>query len=817
MSSLVHDARFGLRKLRRMPGYTAIAVATIGIAIGATTAIFSIVDSVLLRPLPYRDPSRLVFVESVSPDGNAMTASPADLIDYRNLSHSFTGLTPVQGGGSSTLTRPGLPAVRLNRARVGADFFSLLGVAPERGRGFVSGEDSASATKVAVLSDLAWRRYFGGDPGVVGASITLSDVPYRVVGIAPPRFSYPSKPDVWIPAVWRRYEVGDQARGLHEMSAIGRLRPGATVASARRDIQAIAARIAHDFPNEDARIGAYLAPLADQLVGDVRPALWSLLGAVALVLLIACANVANLSLVRGASRSSEIAVRTALGAARWQLIRQLVTESLLVSLAGAVIGVILAAWAVDLVVSLGPHGLPRLSEIVVNGRMLAFAAALAVATGLLFGLLPAFHATRADVSPMLRERQRGSSGGGTTRTRSLLIISETALAMVLLVGAGLLIRSFERLTHVDPGFRADQLYVFDIALSGKTYNDDAPSIRYAEDVEQRLAALPGTEYVAVAAGRPLDPDPTYSVSTSFTVDGEPKPEKGREPESVVLPVSPSYFRTIGLGLVSGRAFTDAENRLDAAPVVVVNEALVRRYFPSQNPIGTHIAFDISHTPSASDTTTVTVRGEIVGIVRDTKQESLSETTAPATYVPYNTFPLGATFLVRSQGAPAAVERGIAAQVQAVDPNVAMYELGSMADAMAESTGQPLFYTLLLGAFALMALLLATLGIYGVIAYLVTERTRELGIRIALGATSRAVERLVVWRGLALALAGIATGALGAVGATRGIRSLLFGVAPLDVPTFVAVGLVLAAVAAAASWLPARRAARIDPVIAMRAE
>jgi len=817
MPSLVNDARFSLRKLRRMPGYTVIAVATIGIAIGATTAIFSIVDNVLLRPLPYTDPSRLVFVESLSPDGNAMDMSPPDLLDYRNQSHSFTGLTPVQGGGSATLARPGLAAVRLNRARVGADFFSLLGVTPERGRGFVSGEDAASATAVVVLSDLAWRRYFGADPGIVGASITLSDVPYRVVGIAPPKFTYPDKPDVWIPAVWRSYEIGDHARGLHEMSAIGRLRPGATVASARRDIQAVATRIAHDFPRADAKIGAYLAPLDEHVVGDVRPALWSLLGAVALVLLIACANVANLSLVRGASRSTEIAVRTALGATRWQLIRQLVTESLLVSLAGAVIGVVLAAWAVDLVVSFGPHGLPRLSEIAVDGRMLAFAASLAVATGLLFGLLPAFHATRADVSPMLREGQRGSSAGGTTRTRSLLIVSEMALAMVLLVGAGLLIRSFERLTHVDPGFRPDHLYVFDVALSGKKYSDDAPSILYAEDVERRLAAVPGTEDVAVAADRPLDPDPTYGASTSFTVDGEPKPEPGREPESAVIPVSPSYFRTIGLALTSGRVFTDAENRIDDAPVIVVNEALVRRYFPHRNPIGTHLTYGFAHDTSAAATTPVTVRGEIVGVVHDSKQGSLSETVAPATYVPYNTLPLGATFLVRSHGPPAAVETAIAAQVRAVDPAVAVYELGSMGDAMAASTAQPLFYTLLLGAFALMALLLATLGIYGVIAYLVTERTRELGIRIALGATSRTVERLVVWRGLALALAGIAIGALGAIGATRGIQSLLFGVAPLDVPTFIAVGLVLAAVATLASWLPARRAARIDPVIAMRAD
>ncbi|HEX6808193.1 MAG TPA: ABC transporter permease [Gemmatimonadaceae bacterium] len=815
--SLTQDARFGLRKLLRMPGYTIIAVATIGIAIGATTAIFSIVDNVLLRPLPFADPSRLMFVESMSPEGLPMDMSPPDLDDYRAQSHSFTGMSPVQGGGSVTLGRPGLPAVRLNRARVGANFFSLLGIGFERGRGFVTGEDSAKAAKVVVLSDLAWRRWFGSNPSIVGASIRLNDDLYRVVGVAPPRFAYPQNPDVWIPAVWRGYERGDDARGLHEMSAIGRLTAGATVAGARADLQAIAARIAHDFPDRDARIGAYVAPLRDQLVGDVRPALWSLLGAVALVLLIACANVANLSLVRGAGRSTEIAVRTALGAPRWRLIRQLVTESLLVAFAGAVIGMLLAAWAVALVVSFGPHGLPRLTEITVNARLLAFAIGLAVATGILFGLLPALHATRGDVTPALRDGQRGSSHGGTSRTRSLLIVAEMALAMVLLVGAGLLIRSFERLTHVNPGFRPDHLYVFDIALTSKKYDDEMPTYQYADAVMQRLAAVPGTEQVAVAAGRPLDPDPTYSVSTSFTVDGEPKPEKGREPESALLPVSPSYFRTIGLTLERGRVFTGAENRLDAAPVVVVNETLAKRYFPNQNPIGTHITFGISHNTSAKDTTSVTVRGEIVGIVADTKQESLSEKAFPATYVPYNTFPLGVTFLVRSHGPPAAVEAAIAAQVRAVDPTVAMYELGSMGDAIAASASQPLFYTILLGAFALMALLLATLGIYGVIAFLVTERTRELGIRIALGATAATVVRLVVSRGLMLALGGIVLGGLGAVAATRAIQSLLFGVTPLDVSTFAAVAVVLGAVAAAASWIPARRASRIDPVIAMKAE
>ena len=459
-----------------------IAVATIGIAIGATTAIFSIVDSVLLRPLPYTDPSRLVFVESLFAAGNSMDMSPPDLIDYRNLSHSFTGLTAVQGGGSSTLRRPGLPGVRLNRARVGADFFSLLGVTPERGRGSHErrrrGERhqgrGALRPRVAALFRRRPRHRRHIDHAERCA------VPGRGHRAGP----------VHVPGQARRVDPcrvaqlrgrRPRARGARDVG-VARLRPGATVASARRDIQAVAARIAHDFPHADAKIGAYLAPLGEQLVGDVRPALWSLLGAVALVLLIACANVANLSLVRGASRSTEIAVRTALGAARWQLIRQLVTESLLISLAGALIGVLLAAWAVDLVVSFGPHGLPRLSEIAVNGGD-------ARLRGIAGHCRTAFVRSAAGVSRDARRRvalaaPTGSAARarGTTRTRSLLIISETALAMMLLVGAGLLIRSFERLTHVDPGFRPDHLYVFDIALSGNKYNDDAPSILYADEV-----------------------------------------------------------------------------------------------------------------------------------------------------------------------------------------------------------------------------------------------------------------------------------------------------------------------------------------------
>jgi putative ABC transport system permease protein len=417
---------------------------------------------------------------------------------------------------------------------------------------------------------------------------------------------------------------------------------------------------------------------------------------------------------------------------------------------------------------------------------------------------------------MLRERNRGATRA-SARVRNLLIVTELALAVMLLVGAGLLIRSFERLVHVDTGFRAEQLVVFDAALSGPNYQYDAQLIHFADDVQRRLAALPGVQSVAVAGHRPIDPDPTFGATTSFSIDGEPKPEKGNEPLSALLPVSPSFFRTLGVQLVRGRVLDDTDNRPDAAPVIVINEELARRYFPGQDPIGKHLSYGIMHTTTASDADSLRTRGEVVGIVKNLKINSLSEHLEAATFIPYDLLPLGASFAVRTTGPLPALARAIRTEVRSVDPNVPLYELGTMDDAMSESVAQPRFYTLLLGAFAAVALLLATLGVYGVIAYAVSQRTREFGIRIALGATSTVVSRTVLRRGIMLAAAGMLLGIVGALAATGAIRSLLFDVPPADPITFVGVVVILSGAAILASWLPARRASRIDPVIAMRAE
>lgn len=812
MYNLLLDVRYAVRKLARTPGFTCIAVLTLALGIGATTAIFSIVNSVLLRPLPFADPARLAFIESVSPTGAPMPASPQDLADYARQSQVFTSVAAIDAGEQARFTGAGASAELLSEARVGASMFSILGVSPQVGRFFVPGEDSASAAPVVVLSDRSWRRDFGGDPHVIGQSIELSDKRYRVIGVAAPTLTYPANPDLWIPAVWHDYEMGDSTRGFHSVTAIGRLATNATFESAHAALQAIATRLGATFPATNARIGAYVQPLQEHMVGNVSVALYAMLGAVGFVLLIACVNVANLLLVRAAARQSEIALRTALGAARGRIVRHLVTESLVLSAAGAVLGTILAAWALDAVLALSPRGLPRLDEIAIDWRVIAFTAVLSIVVGVLFGLVPALHAVRSDISNMLRQGRGGA--GGANRTRSALVLAEVALATVLLAGAGLLIRSFERLMHHDPGFNPSHLVVFNLALP--SMYDDQMNAR-ASEVLARLRALPGTQRAAVAAALPLDPNAPFGAHTSFRVIGEPKPVHGYEPISRIQPVSPSYFSTMGMTLVRGRWFTDAENRRDVPAVLVIDEALAAKYFPNQNAIGKQLTFGFQHTFTANPNDTLTMHGEIVGVARNAAYSALGGKPDPTTYVPYATAPVGAAFVVRTNADPRVTQASIQHVMHDADPNAPVYGLRSMDDALSASVAQPRFYTLLLGAFAAMALLLAALGIYGVISYVVTNRTREFGIRIALGATSRDVTRLVVRRGLGLTLGGIVLGGIAAAALTRVIRSLLFETAPTDVPTFVLGAIVLGVVATLASWLPARRASRTDPTVAMRAE
>jgi predicted permease len=815
MDTLLQDIRYAVRQLLRTPSFTVVATLTLALGIGATTAIYSVVDAVLVRPLPFKDPGQLVRVGSTDRDGAIADASPLDLADFRTQSHSLAGLVPIKEVTSVSMQRAGHETERLTWSRVGAGFFSLLGVPAQLGRTFATGDDAPGAPTVAILSDATWRRYFGADPHVIGREIRLSDKPYTVVGVAPAWFTFPDTPNLWVPYVFAPFEIAPGGRSLHEIFALGRLRAGVTVETARRDLQTIARRLAQQYPESNTGYGASLEPLKGQMVDQARQALLAMLGAVVLVLCIACANVANLLLVRATARQTEIAVRTALGASRRRVIHQLLTESALLSIAGFGVGTLFALWTVHAVVAFGPRGLPRLDEISVNLRVLLCTAGVAIGTGMLFGLVPALHATRTDLASSLRQAGPRAGRGSGKRTRSVLVVAELALAVVLLVGAGLLARSFARLVQVDPGFRADHVLAFDVTLPVLPH--DAQRNAFTNTLIERLRALPGTEDVGVAGARPFETMRNFSISTSFSVVGQPPAPRGKEPDTELLPVSSGYFRALGVPLIGGRTFTEGESRWDVPPVVVVNQAFVRRYFPNESPLGKQIVLGITHDTGATEADTATSRGEIVGVVGDVKELSLADAVGPRTYVPYSTLPFSMSVVIRASANPAPLFRAIRSVVRDIDPNIAVYDLTTLDGALDTSVAQPRFYAVLLGGFAVIALVLAALGIYGVISYAVSQRTGEFGIRMALGATPGRLLRLVLGGGMTLTAAGVALGLLGAIGLTRVISSLLFGIEPIDLLTYTGVVAALFGVAILACWVPARRAARVDSAIAMRAE
>jgi predicted permease len=599
------------------------------------------------------------------------------------------------------------------------------------------------------------------------------------------------------------------------MMAIARLRPGVSETAAERDMAAVGARLQAEHPKSNATFGGTAENLQRSLVGDVRGTLLTMFGAVGFVLLIACANVANLLLVRAAGRETEIAVRTALGAGRGRIVRQLVTESVLLSLAGAVIGGALAAWIVDAIVTFGPKGLPRLESVAIDGRVLAFSVTVAVVTGLLFGLVPAYHAARAEIGQMLKESARGSSGRrGAQRTRSGLVMTEMALAVVLLIGAGLLLRSFATLLKVDPGFRPENVVSFDVSAPSIKYPNDRDLRRFSADVQANLSSVPGVQSVAVAFDRPMA---NQGMRVSFDIDGRPKAPADNRLIADVLPATSNFFATMGIPVARGRTFSSAEENWGPPPVVVVNKAFVAKYFATEDPLGKHITLGVDHDTAAKNSD-VTSRGEIIGVVGNVRQFGLREDPYPAVYLGWGTFPLDdMSFLIRSRSDPAQLVAAIRDRVHAVDPAMPIYNIQTMEQAVSESVAQPRFYTWLLSGFAGLALLLAALGIYGVVSYSVSQRTRELGIRIALGATQDRVVRLVIGQGISLTVAGVIIGLVGAYWLVHLLATLLYGVKATDSATFAGVSIVLLGVASLASYLPARRASRVDPVIAMRAE
>ena len=806
---MLQDIRYAVRKLSRTPGFTTIAAFTLALAIGATTAIFSVIDGVLLKPLPFRDPERVVRVTNLR-DGNRMVSSVPDFLDIRAQSKSYASLAALDNQAMN-LTGGSEPE-RISAARVGATFWSLLGVTPQVGRGFAPNEDSQSAARTVVLSDGLWKRRFGGDRRIVGKTIALDGNSFTVIGVAPPGFSFPDRPDVWIPLVFAQDDLNPDGRGAHWMGIMGRLAPNVTVAQATSELVTITRRLEQQYPESNTNMSGAVIPMQEYLVGDVRPALYVMLGAVAFVLLIACANVANLLLVRAASRESEMAVRTALGAGAWRLVRQLVIESVLLAMIGGVFGTLLALWGVDLLLSMAPNGLPRINEVTVNGSVLVFTAGVTAVTGVLFGLFPALHAARANVGGMLKEGMRGSSGGvASRRARNTLVMAEMALAVVLLVGAGLLIRSFSKLLAVDPGFRAERVVTFAIAAPDTKYGQYAQRRELVSNLVERMKRVPGAQGAAVVTGLPLS---NIMMRTSAHIVGTPPERPGERKSTDVAMATPGYFTTMGIPLVAGRDFTDRDG--SGAPVVsIVNQEFVKRYFPNENPIGKRIELGWDQ-DTASTGGNMTLGGEIVGVVANVKRRGLSQEVFPETYASYMQ-PTFSNFsvVVRSTADPSTVMAAIRAQIRELDRDLPLSDLRQLKELVAASVSRPRFYTTILGVFASIALILAAVGIYGVISYAVSLRTRELGIRIALGATGRQVSGLVLQQGVGLAIAGVAVGGAGAYWLTRLLSKLLFGVSATDPLTFVGVAALLTAIAAIASFVPARRAAKVDPLLAMR--
>jgi putative ABC transport system permease protein len=809
MKTLLQDLHYGLRMLRKNPGFTLVAVVALALGIGANSAIFSVVNSLLLRPLPFEQPDRLVQVwESSAKLGrNEIPASFPNFADWRDQNHVFEQ-TVAYSDWSFNLTGAAEPE-RIRGAIVSPAFFSTLGIKPILGRTLLPDEDQPGKDLSVVISRKLWQRRFNSDPNVVGKTIDLNGKNFAVVGVAAGAADLPGLSDdteLWAPV---SQGFGFTNRRGHYLNVIARLKPGVGLDQARAEMSRIAAALSRQYPEANADRGVRLVPLQEQVVGDVRLALLVLLGAVVFVLLIASTNVANMLLARAASRRKEIAIRTALGAGRWRLVRQLLTESLLLSLVGGTLGLLLALWGVDLLVAFGPSDLPRVKEVAVDGRVLAFTFAVSVLTGLVFGLMPALQSSRPELNETLKEGGRSATGGAARRrVRSSLVVAEVALSLVLLIGAGLLLKSFFRLRAVNPGFNPHGVLTMQIDLSGPNYQKGSQLTAFRDQLLERVEALPGVEAAATASAVPVAPDANF-WRLSFAIEGQ-TPDPANRLIAYYNGISPDYFRVMQIPLLRGRAFDEHDMR-NAPGVVIVNETLARTYFPGSDPIGRRITLN-DENPKEEDWAT------IVGVVKDTKPRELSGEPVAEMYMPYAQQPEpNMALMIRTAGRPDAVAAAVRREVLAIDHDQPVYGVRTLPAVMSEAVATPRFRTYLLGVFAALALVLAVVGIYGVMSYAVTQRTHEFGIRMALGARGKDVLKLVVGHGMALALAGVLIGLAASFALTRVMAGLLYGVTPTDPLTFASLSLLLVAVALLACLVPARRAAKVDPVVALRYE
>jgi putative ABC transport system permease protein len=811
MSSFWQDVRYSMRMIAKAPGFAAIVVLTLALGIGANTAIFSVVNAVLLAPLPYNQPDKLVMVWSKN-DAKGYQTSPAsggDYADWKSQNSVFDGMA-ASSDTLYTLTGAGEPEDVVGY-QFSADYFRLLGTRPELGRTFLDEEDRAGGPDVVVLGNAIWRRTFHGDPNIVGKSITLTGKPFTVVGVMPPSFKYPSLVELWTP-------LGLPASFLSNydetpLRVLARLKPGVTLKQAQSQMDALQQRIAQEHPQTDAGNSVNLIPLREQIAGDVKMPLLILLGAVGFVLLITCANIASLMLARAAGRRKEIAIRTALGASRARLIRQFLTESLLLSLAGGALGLLFANGATSFLLAIFPNNIanlniPQVTSIPTDARVFSFTLLAALLTGVLFGLAPVLGFKDASSGDGLKETSRGTTASSAeNRFRGLLVISEFALALVLLIGAGLLITSFRNLLRGNLGFDADHILSAQLFLSTAEYPSDKPEKRVAfvNEAMQRIRQLPGVESVGAAGFMPLS---GYWGEADFTVQGQPEPEPGQKPSAKSDLVTPDYFRAMGIPLLKGRVFTE-QDRMGAAQVVIINETLARKEFGSQNPIGRQLNFGDS---KKSDL------WEVVGVVSDIHDFGLEEKVRGNVFRPFAqvTLPVVA-FVVRTSGRPSSLTSGVKQAIWSVKKDQPIYKIIGLDQLANESLGLRRVSSILLGAFSALALLLAGLGIYGVTAFSVAQRTHEIGVRMALGAQPESVLKMVMGYGMRIVLAGMAIGLAGAFALARVVASLLYGVKPTDVMTFIFTSLLLAFIALVACYVPARRAMRIDPLVAIRYE
>ena len=802
MDSLIKDIRYGLRSLLKRPGFTAIALIALALGIGANTAIFSLVNAVILQPLPYPDPDRLVWVYGNIRNGSSRASvSPPDFLDYRAQNKTFeqfaaSGTLPLH----RNLTGNGEPE-RLTVSGVTGNYFQTFGVVPALGRGFSLENEKTGQDQVTVLSHALWQKRFAGDPNIINKTIILDGKACEVIGVMPAGLRLPQAADLWVPLTFD-VDPDMKQRKAHFLRPIGRLKPGVSLAQAQADTDLIAAQLEKQFPDSNTGWNLRLLSLRDQLIGNSKTPLFILFGAVGLVLLIACANVANLLLVRAAARQKEIALRTALGASRLRIMRQMITESLLLAILGGALGALLATWGVQLLVSLSEGSLPPTAKIKVDGTVLGFTLLISLLTGLVFGLAPAFRTMKLDLIDSLKDGARGA-GENTlrNRTRSLLVVFESSVAVMLLIGAGLLIRSLIELQQVNPGFDSNNVLTLRVDLARKKYDTPEKAANFFQELETRIGNLPGVEAVGFVTELPLS---GQLNDLPFTVEGRPPVSPDQQFDMDFRRVNQQYFRALHIPLLRGRNFTEQEVR-QSDKVLVVSQQLVDTVFPNEEPLGKRLVSAIGNEPF-----------EIIGVVGDIRHQSLGNPPLPAMYMP--TWQTGGTNLViRTQNDPLSLVSGVRQEVQAIDRDQPIGAIKTMKDWVTSSVAAPRYRTTLLALFAALAMILAATGIYGVMSYSVAQRTHEIGVRMALGARQVDVLKLVVGQGMLLALIGVVLGVGGALALTRVMSTLLFGVTAKDPITFAVVAVLLIAVAFIACFVPARRATKVDPLVALRYE